>query len=553
MIRPKMSMRGLSSQQGAGNDAEVQRLRKEAEEKDKQLKDQTSALAEMEAQLAELSSLLATNSAEKQSSDALEPGTEDKDVNELRSMLRAKQDKIDQMTKEFDFHRADFRSTIDALETAATHTQEIYEKREKELVKEIEELQNGKEDVEQFQEQYKQFEEAVAELEEAVENARRGEAEAKSESEFLHGEVERVRLELKREREKAAKAVMGANAAVGESGTSSPSSSRDLESRDDEIRGLKAIIHSLSSGVDTSSPAPKRGSIDAEAERTLKAQVSALTREKSELQGLVERKTHEEVELRRENARLLSANGMSNDYNSYGGKVNGISHRHTDSTSTATMHTANRNSATSTGTAFRPSTRGSFNTPPQTNSRPSSGTMQRPKSGTADRPTSRSWAEERAVSEDEASTTEGSEAATDIFCELCKVEGHDILICPLMNPERGLDGPASAGGRAENNQEDDMEEDTTVETPRPKSNGASFMTRMRSSKEDVKISSPNAPPMPKEESAQPAQPEAASLPSLDSTGPAPGKSTGKIEDGKWCAMCERDGHDSFDCPFEEEY
>lgn len=37
------------------------------------------------------------------------------------------------------------------------------------------------------------------------------------------------------------------------------------------------------------------------------------------------------------------------------------------------------------------------------------------------------------------------------------------------------------------------------------------------------------------------------------TGPAPGKSTRRIDMTKWCALCERDGHESVDCPFEEEW
>jgi len=37
------------------------------------------------------------------------------------------------------------------------------------------------------------------------------------------------------------------------------------------------------------------------------------------------------------------------------------------------------------------------------------------------------------------------------------------------------------------------------------------------------------------------------------TGPAPGKRTKRIDMTKWCALCERDGHESVDCPFEEEW
>ena len=55
------------------------------------------------------------------------------------------------------------------------------------------------------------------------------------------GEVERGRSELKREREKAAAAVNGSGA-----------SPKALEQKDDEIRGLKAIIHNFSTSPQSS-------------------------------------------------------------------------------------------------------------------------------------------------------------------------------------------------------------------------------------------------------------------------------------------------------------
>jgi hypothetical protein len=36
-----------------------------------------------------------------------------------------------------------------------------------------------------------------------------------------------------------------------------------------------------------------------------------------------------------------------------------------------------------------------------------------------------------------------------------------------------------------------------------------------------------------------------------SMAPAAGKSSGVIDESKWCALCERDGHESIDCPFDE--
>ncbi|KAI2461768.1 hypothetical protein LOY97_000894, partial [Ophidiomyces ophidiicola] len=36
-----------------------------------------------------------------------------------------------------------------------------------------------------------------------------------------------------------------------------------------------------------------------------------------------------------------------------------------------------------------------------------------------------------------------------------------------------------------------------------------------------------------------------------SMAPIAGKSSGVIDETKWCALCERDGHESIDCPFDE--
>jgi hypothetical protein len=37
----------------------------------------------------------------------------------------------------------------------------------------------------------------------------------------------------------------------------------------------------------------------------------------------------------------------------------------------------------------------------------------------------------------------------------------------------------------------------------------------------------------------------------NSMAPVAGKSSGVIDESKWCALCERDGHESIDCPFDE--
>lgn len=283
-----------SRQANVDQDGEIQRLMAQLEEKDRQLQEQARSLTEMEASLKEIQELMPANGADGDGEDS-------SDVFELRQITREKDDKIQSLIDEFDAHRADFRSTIDTLELASAETERVYEAKIADLLAEIHELReisHSREDVENVARQLKQLEELVMELEEGLEDARRGEAEARGEVEFLRGEVERGRSELRREREKAAKALQGAKEAEG-----SGSRDKDVEMKDDEIRGLKAIIHSLSSGPESSpmarqSPAPGRFADSDELKRT-QASVQQLEREKSELQGLVDRKAFREEELER--------------------------------------------------------------------------------------------------------------------------------------------------------------------------------------------------------------------------------------------------------------
>lgn len=231
-----------------GQDEEVLRLRQELAERDKRLAEQAANLSDMEASVKELSALIPTESSKQ----PLEI-TGDESTGQLRQMLREKNEKITILTSEFDAHRADFRSTLDSLEMASTETERVYEEQKRDLLaqiqelsernQELEELNQNKKEFDDVARQLKQLEDFVQELEEGLEDARRGEAEARGEVEFLRGEVERGRSELKREREKATAAM---------NGLSSP---KELEQKDDEIRGLKAIIHSFSTSPDaTTSP-----------------------------------------------------------------------------------------------------------------------------------------------------------------------------------------------------------------------------------------------------------------------------------------------------------
>jgi hypothetical protein len=286
--------RSPSRQVTVDQDGEVRRLLAQLEEKDRMLEEQAASLAEMEASLKEIQEMMPANDNNGGAEDS-------SDAFELRQTVRDRDEKIQSLIDDFDAHRADFRSTIDTLELASAETERVYEAKIADLLAEIQELRelsHSREDVENVARQLKGLEELVAELEEGLEDARRGEAEARGEVEFLRGEVERGRSELRREREKAAEALQGAKEAE-----SHGTRDKDVEMKDDEIRGLKAIIHSLSSGPVTSPTTcemPAYGaSADLEELKKTQATVQQLERERSELQGLVDRKAFREEELER--------------------------------------------------------------------------------------------------------------------------------------------------------------------------------------------------------------------------------------------------------------
>lgn len=253
--QPLRSQSRLGS--AGGQDDEIQRLKLELAERDKRLAEQAANLADMDASVKELSGLLPPDGMPQDGRRPSYGGDDGADANtaQLRQMLREKNEKITILTSEFDAHRADFRSTLDSLEMASTETERVYEEQKRDLLaqiqameeqaREYEDMNGSRKEFEDVANQLKGLEEFVQELEEGLEDARRGEAEARGEVEFLRGEVERGRSELKREREKAAASAHGGGGGAG---------GKDMEKLEDEIRGLKAIIHSFSTTSPPTTP-----------------------------------------------------------------------------------------------------------------------------------------------------------------------------------------------------------------------------------------------------------------------------------------------------------
>ncbi|EMC95273.1 hypothetical protein BAUCODRAFT_534183 [Baudoinia panamericana UAMH 10762] len=297
-------LRSPSRASGA-NDTELSRLRQQLADRDRRLEEQAASLAEMEANVKELSTLLPT--------DGLTPGgssrsgaDDEHTVAQLRQMLREKNEKITLMTADFDAHRADFRSTLDSLEMASTETERVYEEQKRDLLSQLEELQaqnhalneelaagggsgGSKDEFESVAQQLKGLEELVAELEDGLEESRRGEAEARGEVEFLRGEVERGRSELRRERDKGGKDEEVAKAA-------------EVKAMEDEIRGLKAIIHSLSTNPAQPHAASANGGSGRDEDEVMR------------LQAKLEQSQSEKEELERELEGLRRDSAMTNGH-----------------------------------------------------------------------------------------------------------------------------------------------------------------------------------------------------------------------------------------------
>lgn len=491
---PSASKSRGPSRQATGQDEEIERLRAELADRNRQLKEQTATLADMESSLTEVQTLM------EQAEMPPPPrrgSLDDKDTTQLRALVREKNERIAMLTAEFDAHRADFRSTIDTLELASNETERVYEKRIEELMQDIQQIQDRTTDVDVVATQLKQLEELVQELEEGLEDARRGEAEARGEVEFLRGEVERTRAELRREREKAASAA--SNGTHGPSNGDQSALFKELEQKEDEIRGLKAIIHSLS-----------RDSVPGEGDRPTGNPDDTLAREQlerevAELRALLDTKNSREEELEHE------------------------------------LESFRRGSATTIKGINRSSVRDSRDT--VVLAKESEG---RVASWPAEQQSSQQQRKShmRVRTLDTMPESDGVSSATEqsaVWCELCESSGHDILTCTNMF---GNQTPADAD-----------------ETPRP-SNKDEFLAPIK--EHDLYKVAPLSPRLPPASFGGPppavAAPPAPVVPAIKSPppsmlepGPVAGKESGTIDPDAWCALCEKDGHNSVDCPFEDAF
>ncbi|KAF8424618.1 hypothetical protein EV426DRAFT_632757 [Tirmania nivea] len=536
---PEIPMALRRNEDGGATAASVADLERKLADRERQLDEQTASMNEMESTLIELQSLIenaqhTANSPQMMGFQRNMRDIEDADASQLRALLREKNEKIAQLNQEFDSHRADFRSTIDTLELASSETVRVYEQRVEDLLQQNRELMERGEDVDSVARQLKQLEELVAELEEGLEDARRGEAEARGDVEFLRGEVERSREELRREKEKSAAAV--ANAAVGSMMRNN--NAGELEKKDEEIRGLKAIIYSLSRDTvsdDEHEPVKAKATNghspltnghgddgsevqDGDGEELAKEREirGKLEQRIKELEAQVKAKEERESQLERE-IELLERDRRNSVISERLAKTNSIY-------------------SVASEKAFQELTKPLNKVTIDTNAGGSAvkDTARESKGSVA------SWRSAHEESKLASTKTSSAYGDPNLWCEMCEAAGHDILTCTSMFGSSG-GRPAIEGVEAK--------PDTTVSTPIDAEDDVAPLSVQSSSPIDAPEELPMSPASTKKKSVHLPPPP----PMIDSgSGPVAGKESGIVDDSKWCALCERDGHDSVDCPFDDD-
>jgi hypothetical protein len=283
-----------------------------------------------------------------------------------------------------------------------------------------------------------------------------------------------------------------------------------VEQRDDEIRGLKAIIHSLSRDAvpDTSSagqdlqktPTQRPNSFARRQNSGIDSIEERLAREKLEqevieLRAAVEAKSSKEDELERELERVRRGS--------------------------ITAPPNNRASAMSTGTVTQDRV---------SSIRDSKGSVVSWRDRTSPEQHRRGNTLETMPESDTYSS------ANESFCELCETSGHDILTCTNMfSPNGGPPGNAAPHLRTGK----DVVKAGLSPKPAQEEYKPSPLSPMKVSPIEKDFPLPPAP--------------VRIIPNPMESGPVAGKDSGVINLDKWCGVCEREGHDSIDCPFEDAF
>lgn len=584
---------------------ESQRLREQLEERDRQLTEQANSIAEMERSLMDLQNMLPEAMAERDDEEDLP-----RDVQALRAQLRDRNEKIKALAAEFDANRADFRSTIDTLEMASNETERVYEQRVEDLLAQVQHLQERNDDVDSVAQQFKQLEELVAELEEGLEESRRAEAEARSEVEFLRGEVERSKSELRREKERhaAQEALEGGPVTAHVSTEEMEELQAQLTQKDDEIRGLKTIIQSLQgttpqnrSSHDMGTPTTpkangmmrhsKTKSTNTIVSPEVRSSSDALQRQIHDLESLLHAKATREEELQEEVRELRqSVNfGTGNKWSYPGGVALGIGQRQSDSQNDKHNSAGSQRTIVGqNGHQRKDSTipeLDRFHDAPEPTGRgsPLKDGFGIDSSGSEEANERRRRGSTEAFRKPPPAPPSVSETSTAAqWCEICEESGHDILNCanmmgssthrdPSPQPElrtgkdvvrEGLRRSNGSGHLSSSDRPAPLRKSGTHDPPHPPPTGplppppvrgsslAAFSNGGGSNRSSATPA--NSAQQGSSTNATPTKPTLIEG-TGDQAGMLAGKTSGKIDPDRWCALCERDGHESVDCPVEDAF
>jgi len=451
----------------------------------------------MESALTELQAAVDANTVNghENGSRDVNTGSEDSaaEVTRLRALLDEKNDRIASLTAEFDSNRRDFRETITALESASSETERVYEAKLRQVSQDADELRASHDDLAARD---KEFAGSREEMETV--------AEQLSQLEELVQDLEEG-LDDSRRNEAEAK--------------------RRVEELEGEVERARLALEQERSRHTASSSTTNDNNTTAQ-----------LQQEKEDLEAELQRRDDELKELGA-TFRQLELNAREHDIRS-SEKVEELV---TLRTSLQSLEQQNRD-LTGENDALQEeledakqrhadllhSSRDrdrSYHSPTRTPL--TSATL--PQFGRDSPHAMASILNSRHVrGSTETSGAADLDGSNSLYCDLCEEEGHDVLSCT-----------AAA-------------ETSTHSSPRA-SHDNSEVDHDKHHHNDDFLSSQNLPPLGNgSQHEKKAEPAPSVVYDPNDTGPAPGKQSGKIDTNRWCAFCERSGHESLDCPFEEE-
>jgi len=420
------------------------------------------------------------------------------EVTRLRALLDEKNDRIASLTAEFDSNRRDFRETITALESASSETQRVYEAKLRQVSQDADELRASHDDLaardKEFagsREEMETVAEQLSQLEELVQELEEGLDDSRRNEAEAKRRVEELEGEVERAR-LALEQERSRHTASSSTTNDTITTARLQQEKEDLEQELQRRDDEL---------------------KELGATFRQLELNAREHDIRSSEKVEELVTLRTSLQSLEQQNrDLTGENDALQEELEDAKQRHADLLQSSRDRDRDRSYHSPTRTPLTSATLLPFGRDSPhaiasiLNSRHVRGSTET--SGAAD--------------------IDGNNS---LYCDLCEEEGHDVLSCTAAEAHTAYSSPRTT--------HDD-----------------SKTSHDHHHRNDDFLSSQNLPPLGnglQHEKKVEAEPEReAVVYDPNDTGPAPGKQSGKIDTNRWCAFCERSGHESLDCPFEEE-